>query len=199
MAIPCSSWVREQTGSTSRAKALRTSGGRTLSPTALAPITSGTFGSGAPRLSRAVSASTPTCGGGTGTQAHLHATSVADVGLSDFFASDCDPGTIVFDLDQSSQVTVHSAEVTRHASSQLSTVETNATLQIGALGSFFCRLRRCLQDGLCWQHRRRDGNGGHHRHSGAAASSPQEHGSTPDAGGSSLGEAVLRSPRRLRR
>lgn len=70
--------------------------------------------------------------GGTGTQAQIHAAANARVEVVGFTATDCDPETIVFDADQTSQINVVSADVTRHSLSTLFTRETGASVTLGA-------------------------------------------------------------------
>lgn len=79
----------------------------------------------------------PNLRGGTGTQAQIHATSNARVEVVGFTATDCDPETIVFDADQTSQITV-SGEVTRHPQSTLFTRETGASVTFGDVTDQFC-------------------------------------------------------------
>lgn len=79
----------------------------------------------------------PNLRGGTGTQAQIHATDEADVVMSGCVFVDHDAGTIVFDLDQNSTVDAGDTDVTRHSTSTLSTVESNATLDITGISDAF--------------------------------------------------------------
>lgn len=80
----------------------------------------------------------PVKAGGTGTQAHVHTTSDARVDLYDFEAQDCDPATIVFDADQASTMTVHTAKVTRAEAARLVTTENHAAVSIDELEEVIC-------------------------------------------------------------
>lgn len=71
--------------------------------------------------------------GGTGTQAQVHAADVATVELIDCVFTDWSPDTIVFDADGFSEITVTSATVIRHTSSDLVTEETNAAVVLGTV------------------------------------------------------------------
>lgn len=82
-------------------------------------------------------AADPNLRGGTGTQAQIHATSNAQVEVVGFAATDCDADTIVFDADQTSQITV-SGDVTRHPQSTLFTRETGASVTFGDVTDQFC-------------------------------------------------------------
>lgn len=82
-------------------------------------------------------AADPNLRGGTGTQAQIHATSNARVVAVGFSATDCDPETIVFDADQTSQINA-SGEVTRHPQSSLFTRETGASVIFGDVTDQFC-------------------------------------------------------------
>lgn len=75
----------------------------------------------------------PNLRGGTGTQAQIHATDVADITLSGFVALDHSTSTIVFDADQSSTIDAGDADVTRHTSSTLSTAEAQATVNTAGI------------------------------------------------------------------
>lgn len=68
--------------------------------------------------------------GGTGTQTQIHATDTARVLIVGGLFTDCDPDTIVFDADQTSQISVLSAVVTHHPAGPVFTQETAAQVLI---------------------------------------------------------------------
>lgn len=83
-------------------------------------------------------ATDPNLRGGTGTQTQVHATASAEVTCTGFTAMDCDPDTIVFDADQTSQIQVTQAEVTRHPASRLYSKETGASVTFGDVLDTLC-------------------------------------------------------------